>query len=76
MPHEPLEHELALLLRRVRHGQLVENGLESTTEEAIDSAMIIPTAPTAPVSMNGTASGISAPRMPVVEANAETIPPT
>ena len=55
---------------------LVENGLESTTEDEIDSAMISPTAPTAPVSRNGTASGISAPRMPVVEANAETTPPT
>jgi hypothetical protein len=55
---------------------LVENGLESTTDEAIDSAMIMPTAPTAPVSRNGTASGISAPRMPVVDANADTAPPT
>ena len=54
----------------------VENGLESTTEDEIDSAMIMPTAPTAPVSRNGTASGISAPRMPVVEANADTTPPT
>ena len=55
---------------------LVENGLESTTDEEIDSAMIRPTAPTAPVSRNGTASGISAPRMPVVEANADTTAPT
>ena len=55
---------------------LVENGLESTTDEEIESAMISPTAPIAPVSRNGTASGISAPRMPVVEANAETMPPT
>ena len=54
---------------------LVENGLESTTEEEIDSAMMRPTAPTAPVSRNGTASGISAPRMPVVDAKAETAAP-
>ncbi len=55
---------------------LVENGLESTTEEEIDRAMMRPTASTAPVSRNGTASGISAPRTPVVDANAETTPPT
>jgi hypothetical protein len=31
---------------------LVENGLESTTDDAIDSAMMRPTAPIAPVSRN------------------------
>ena len=40
-----------------------------------------PTAATTPrtalgPSRNGTASGISAPRMPVVEAKADTMPPT
>jgi len=49
--------------------QLVENGLESTTDAEIDSAAMRPTAPTEPEARKGTASGISAPRMPVVEAN-------
>ena len=55
---------------------LVADASERFSPEEIDSAMINPTAPTAPVSRNGTASGISAPRMPVVDANAETTPPT
>ena len=54
---------------------MVENGLMSTTDDEIASAMISPTAPTWPVSRNGTASGMSAPRMPVVEAKAETTAP-
>src|SRR6476469_1029344 len=54
---------------------LVENGEESTTDDEIASAMIRPTAPTAPPSRNGTASGIRAPRMPVVDANADTAAP-
>ena len=53
----------------------VENGLESTTELEMHSAMIMPTVPTSPASRNGTASGISVPRMPVVDANADTTPP-
>jgi hypothetical protein len=55
---------------------LVENGLASTTDEEIARAVMRPTAPTAFVPVRkGTASGISAPRMPVVEAKAETAPP-
>ena len=53
----------------------MENGLESTTEEEIARAMMSPTSLTEPVSRNGTASGMSAPRMPVVEANADTTAP-
>ena len=39
------------------------------------SAMMTPIAPISPASRNGTASGMSAARMPVVEANAETAAP-
>ncbi len=55
---------------------LVENGLESTTDDEMASAVMSPIAPTPESSCrNGTASGISAPRMPVVDANADTTPP-
>ena len=54
---------------------LVEKGLQSTTELEIASAAIRPTALTWSVSRKGTASGISAPMMPVVEAKAETTEP-
>lgn len=53
----------------------MENGEESTTEDEIARAMISPISPTLPVSRNGTAKGMSAPRMPVVDANAETTAP-
>ncbi len=53
----------------------MENGEESTTEDEMQSAMITPTAPISPWDRNGTASGINAPRMPVVEANADTAAP-
>ncbi len=53
----------------------VENGLESTTELEMHSAMIMPVVPTSPASRNGPANGINVPRMPVVEANADTMPP-
>src|SRR5699024_12337908 len=53
----------------------VENGDESTTEDEMARAMIIPTSPTLPVRRNGTAKGMSAPRMPVVDTNADTTAP-
>src|SRR5699024_12275954 len=49
----------------------VENGEESTTEDEMDRAMIIPIYTTLPVSRSGTATGLSAPRKPVVEVSAE-----
>ncbi|MEU4427793.1 hypothetical protein AB0F81_44825 [Actinoplanes sp. NPDC024001] len=49
---------------------LVENGLEWTIDDDSARAVIRPTAPTESVPVrNGTANGISAPRMPVVEAD-------
>lgn len=53
----------------------MENGEESTTEDEIASAMIRPISLTLPVSRNGTARGMRAPRMPVVDANAATTAP-
>ena len=81
MRHAPdasaFEDDVALLLVGVGDDSapLVENGLQSTTDDEIASATTSPTAPTWPVSRNGTASGISAPRMPVVDAKAETTAP-
>ncbi|MFF2445429.1 hypothetical protein [Priestia megaterium] len=50
------------------------DGEESGGDE-MESAVTIPTAPTSPASGNATASGMSAPRMPAMEANAETTAP-
>src|SRR5882757_1138661 len=54
---------------------LVENGDASTIEDARHNAMIMATALTSPASRKGTASGTNAPRMPVVDANADTAAP-
>src|SRR5690606_16444539 len=48
-----------------------ENGVESTTVAEIASAMVIAATPISPWRRNGTASGMSTPSRPALEANAE-----
>jgi hypothetical protein len=64
--HAFLEHHLALIGVGVGHHEapLVEDGLQSTTEEESARAAISPTALAWSVSRNGAARGISAPMMP------------
>ena len=54
----------------------MENGIESTTVAEIASATTRPVVLISPRTMNGTASGIIAPRMPALDANADVTAPT
>ena len=65
----------------IARAPFVENGETSTAEDETERAAMSIVALTRAgspvvVTRNGTESGMSAPRMPVVEANAETTAPT